>query len=264
MGGFLYGLHSVTQESKSSFQNGEWLAIGMFGAMIVLYWVFANRYLDLPCSGEIDSIGYVSSLVHHQFYDLYNLSELLMEFRCNPPMVLIKVEIPRMEAETGEEVSEVIEETEFEYEGWRDITDVPVQLPRHFLVEFKCFMEYRISATLENRIRNAVNEAEERVRATTPSARARSEVVTPGFAERIFATTRGALPFFISFMTSDIGEQWRKFMLFIGYHSLLEAIWLILFRHEELTFRKELTEGTECTPYGEVALLDYQTWPIVV
>jgi hypothetical protein len=179
-------------------------------------------------------------------------------------MILIKTELPRTDPATGEEVTDLIEETEFEYTTWRDITDLPVQLPQHYLVEFNCEMEYSISAPLDNQIQTAVNEAEQRARAANPSARVKYEVVTPGFAPRIFATTRGALPFFISFMTSDVGEQWHKFLLFIGYHSALEAVWLLLFRHEELTFRKQLCENAEWTPYGEVALLDYQTWPVVV
>jgi hypothetical protein len=51
--------------------------------------------------------------------------------------------------------------------------------------------------------------------------------------------------------------------MFIGYHSLLEMIWLIMRSEAEITFGKELPLATEWEPAGQTALVDYHAWPVV-
>jgi hypothetical protein len=263
MGVLIFGIYSVTQESRSPFQDGSWLALGMFVTLIVIYVVFHYRIVDLPLRSEKDSIAYVPSLTRHEFFDVYNLSELVMKFLCNPPMIIVKSESFHIDPRTGERIVTFLAEKEIEYGSWRDLSVLPVQFPRRYLVEFKLSMEYlALPPELEQRI--AGEEAAAAAQPHDAQVQVTREIMTPGFASRVFATTRGEIPGFIAFMTSNVGEKWRKFLLFIGYHSILEALWLLLFSTEELTFRKELSATEDWTPAGEVALMDYHCWPEVL
>jgi hypothetical protein len=265
MGFLLFGVHSVAQEGRSAFQSGAWLAVGMLAAVILLYLVFAHRVVDLPLRAERDSIAYVPSLVRHTFFDVYGLSELVIRFVCNPPMVVVRAEAFHADGASGEPAVTFVHEREVEYGSWRDVTALPIQFPLRALAEFRCRMDYAaLPPELERRSAGEEAAAAAVARAHDAQVRVGHEIATPGFAPRVFATTRGEVPAFVAFMTSDVGARWQRFLLFLGYHSALEAAWLMLFSTEELVFSKELSLAEEWTPAGEVALVDYQTWPRVV
>jgi hypothetical protein len=245
-----YALYSVSREDPSSFQSGEWLAIGMLVAIVVIFAVFEFRIVNCTTL-ESDSIGYVSEQIDHHIFDLYSLSEMLVGFQSHPPLIVLR------KSEPGSADPPIQEE--LPYGSWRDTSAVPIRLPKRWLVDITCGLDYVVPEALIAQMRQAEAEA----RAASPGLDVTVEIVTPGFGGRFFATTRGALPGFVSFMMSDVGHNWRRFLMFIGYHSLLDMIWLIMRSEAHITFSKELSLATDWQPPGQTALLDYHAWPVV-
>jgi hypothetical protein len=245
-----YGLYSVSREDRSDFQSGEWLAVGMLLAMVAIFLVFEFRVLNVTLF-ENDSIAYVPEQMDRHIFDLYTLSEMLIQFQSHPPLIILRRSTPGSAEPPVEE--------ELPYGSWRDVSAVPIRLPKRWLVDITCTLDYVVPGDLGATITRAEADA----RAASPELEVSTEIVTPGFAGRLFATTRGALPGFVSFMMSDVGHNWRRVLMFIGYHSLLEMIWLIMRSEAEITFGKELSLATEWEPAGQTALVDYHAWPIV-
>lgn len=271
--GFSYGIYIMANEESYDFDKPEVLTLCAFIGIVLIFVIFHFRFLHFAWWSEKDSIAYIPSLAANTYVDQYTLLEMLMKLRSRPPMIFLRSQgIENICSERGEDDrTNVVWEREWEmdYGSWRDCSDT-IFIDRAGLLDITCEIDYVGSLELENSFEQ---ERIEILRNNTATAgnecevRTEIEYTTPGYAKHYFATTHGDFPRFIKFMRSAGGHRFRLFMMFIGYHSILEAVWMMMFSRQTIVLRKQISHNPPATGWtgrGETELLDYHNAPSVI
>ncbi|OHT07065.1 hypothetical protein TRFO_05259 [Tritrichomonas foetus] len=263
----VYGLFEMSKEEQFDFDRYELISIVTFVAAIVVFLLFRFKLLNLACFSERDSIEYVPSMVKNSYYDMYTLLESITRLRSYPPLIFINAEASHLvKVDNSHGNTEDVtwnNETLIPFGSWRDTTEMPIFLTKSFLLDVHCSIEYKLSRELEDMINDEKHKFEEENRNRDSIIHTKVELDTPGYSPHFYASTRGAIPGYLKFLKSKGGLSFREFLMFLGYHSILECIWMMMMKHHDLVLRKELShENVESwTPMGETCRLDYHNVP---
>jgi hypothetical protein len=239
----------MSSETQQDFDEPESLALFSFIGAIAVFLVFSSRLVNFSCCSDRDSIAYVPSLVHRTFFDEYNLLEFIMKLRSRPPIVFLR----------GGPPDDF--ETTVEYGSWRDTSDVPLTLKKRFLVDLSCEVHYDVADDLRVVIEQEKADARNENRTVSVAV----QIDTPGYGPRIFATTRGAVPGYLSFMGSPPGVSLRILLMLVGYHSIMECVLMLMMSKQTIVLKKELSMATDqWTAMGMDELLDYHSIPTIL
>ena len=201
---------------------------------------------------------------------MYSLLEAITKLRAYPPIIIINAEASHLvslgkDRGNNEEVS-WSHEIAVPYGSWHDITEMPIILRKSFLLDVHCKIDYKLSKELEDVVEEARLKYEQENKDKDSIIHATVELSSPGFAPHYFATTRGAVPGYVKFLKSNGGLIFMEILMFFGYHSLLECIWMMMLNNQELVIKKELSHENkdDWTPMGKLCVLDYHNVPHVM
>ena len=265
--GLTYGIYMMIHEKEFDFDQAEIISIGCFVGIIAVFLVFFFRLFNFAWCSEKDSIAYVPAHARNSFFDVYTLLEMLMKLRARPPMIFVRgVASHRDEEDSDDEVVTWSSETPVPYGSWRDITD-SIRITKAWMLDITCEIEYEATAQVRAEIAQKRSEVIDQNVSRDDRVVADVEFVTPGYSRHYLATTRGTTPGFVKFMRSSGGKAFRVFLLLIGYHSLLECIWMMMLQRQTIVFRKEISHeeaaDDDWVGEGEVHWLDYHNVPYV-
>lgn len=267
---FIYGLYSMSKEESFDYDKSEVIWTASLVAAVVIFLLFRFRVLTFSCCSEADSIQYVPSMAKNSFYDLYTLLEAITKLRANPPIILIEGEAAHLiQIDKNRGNNESITwngETIVPFGSWIDTTENPIYLKKAYILDIHCSIEYRLTPELESAIQEEKRKFDIENRGRDSILHSKIEIASPGFAPHFYASTRGSVPGYVKFLQSKAGETIRDVLMFFGYHSLLECIWMMMMKKQDLILRKDLShENIETwTPIWNKCTLDYHNIPIVV
>ncbi|KAK8889012.1 hypothetical protein M9Y10_033754 [Tritrichomonas musculus] len=267
---FIYGLYSMSKEDSFDYDKSELIWTLSIIGIVVVFLLFRFRFLTFSFLSETDSIQYVPSMVKNSFYDLYTLLEAITNLRANPPIIIIEGEaahLVQVDSNRGNnESTSWTGETVVPYGSWIDVTEMPITLKKAYILDVYCSIEYKLTNELETTIQQERQKFENENRVRDSIFHSKVEVASPGFAPHFYASTRGSIPGYVKFLKSKGGETFREFLMFIGYHSLLECIWMMMLKKQNLVLKKNLSHENieEWTPMWNKCPLDYHNIPTVI
>lgn len=267
-GACVYGLYAMSTETEFNYNQPEFISTITFIAAIVIFILFRFRFLNLSFCSDLDSIQYIPSMAANSFFDLYTLIDSITNLRANPPLLIIEGETFSSESYEKNQIQSPSwkGETVVPYGSWRDSSDTPLYLKKAYILNIHCFIEYQISQELHDLISNEKSRFDEENSDRDRVYHSRVVYASPGYAPHFYATTRGSVPGYVKFIKSPGGQTFREFMMFIGYHSLLECIWVMMLKEQSIILTKELSVENKqtWTPMGKRCVLDYHNIPTVV
>lgn len=267
--GMTYGLYLMINETEFDFDKAEVISIGCFVGIVAVFILFYFRLLNFGWCSEKDSIAYVSAHMRNSFFDVYKLLEMLMKLRARPPMIFVRGIASHRADEDSDSHGLVVTwsaDKPVPYGSWRDITD-SIRITKAWMLDITCEIEYEATPELKEAIARERSVMIESNSTRDDRVVADVEFVTPGYARHYFATTRGTTPGFVKFMRSTGGRAVKALLMFLGYHSLLECIWMMMLQRQTIVLRKELShkevDSEEWAREGELQWLDYHNVPYV-
>lgn len=270
---FIYGLYLSSGEETWDFDSPETISIVMAVLIVLSFLLFRFRVLALTCCNEIDSIAYIPSMTKFSIIDFYELMDYLLKLRSRPPMIKLvghgsnvipdEDEDPANNAKIYE-AGNLVGEKWVNYGSWKDETD-PIILKKAYILNIKISIKYSVENTLRLAIEREKASYEEEIKRIDPFSHVDIVYTNPGYTHQLMATTRGAIPSFVDWMHTVGGRRMRDFLMFFGYHSILEAIWVCMIKNQTIKIKKHLNDliPPDHTPMGLSEYIDYHNIPIV-
>lgn len=264
----------MTNEKEWDFDDAETITIVCAVLIVVVFLIFRFRIINFACFSENDSIAYVPSMAAFSICDTYDLQDIILRLRSTPPIISLVAKGSHIsefddpeDPERGkftQEVTSFVEERDVQYENWRDATE-PIVFPKAYLLDLIVNIQYDLSPEVEDLITAERIQYIEDTNNRDKNVDITMSITSPGYNQHFITTTRGSLPGFVSWMGSMGGARLRDILMFFGYHSVLEAIWMCMIRKHEILIRKQISmeKNEDWTPLGMSEFFDYHNIPFI-